>query len=404
MVLFAGMAGALQVGAPGGSTGAYDPTGLTTPFGFLPNAIVAPLARWDSVWYLTIAKSGYDGQPQRMAFFPLYPGLMHIVGFITRSDLVAGVLISLVAFLIALVLLHQLVLLDFSREVADATVMLVAFFPMAFFFSAVYTESLFLALSVGCIYAARRERWLLAGVLGGLAAMSRNGGIALILPVAVIYLYGPRSITTAQSTRWAGQALTGVRQMLPRYRLRPDAGWLLLIPAGLGIYLAYLGIRYGQALAPFNIETVWYRQTTFPLTTIVRAGTQAYDGVRQLLHGQPPPSYVPAYAQSTISAAFQDIYLFLFLVGAVGVLLAGLRRLPAAYSLYAFALLMLALADPVSLQPLASLPRYMLVVFPLFISAAQSVTRRRITLPVLCVMAVMLGLFTVEFATWRWVA
>ncbi len=112
-------------------------------------------------------------------------------------------------------------------------------------------------------------------MLGGLAALSRNGGVALILPAAVIYLYGPRSITKATPTRWGSETVTGLRRLLPRFRLRLEAVWLLLIPAGLGAYLAYLGIRYGQALAPFNVETVWYRQTTFPGTTIVHAAEQA---------------------------------------------------------------------------------------------------------------------------------
>ncbi len=404
MVMFVGLAGVLQVGTATGAAAAYDPSGLTTPFGYLPNAIVAPLARWDSVWYLTIAAHGYADNVQRMAFFPLYPALIHVVGWFTSSQLVAGVLISLAAFAAGLVLLHRLVMLDFSREVADTTVMLLAFCPMSFFFSAVYSESLFLALSVGCVYAARRERWLLAGALGGLAALSRNGGIALILPAAVIYLYGPRSAVAATPTRWAGRTLTGVRRLLPRHRLRADACWLLLIPSGLGIYLGYLGLRYGHALAPFNAEAAWYRHTTFPGTTIYRAAEQASNGLRQLLHGPPPPAYVPSYAQVTISAAFQDVYLFLFLMLAVVALLDGLRRLPPAYSLYGIALLVLALSDPVSLQPLASLPRYTVVIFPLFIWGAQLVTRRRITVPALCSMAVLLGLFTVEFATWRWVA
>ena len=83
---------------------------------------------------------------------------------------------------------------------------------------------------------------------------------------------------------------------------------------------------------------------------------------------------------------------------------AGLRRLPAAYSAYSFAMLVLALADPVSLQPLASLPRYELVIFPMFIWLAQAITRRNLTVPVIASSAVLLGVFTVEFATWRWVA
>ena len=113
---------------------------------------------------------------------------------------------------------------------------------------------------------------------------------------------------------------------------------------------------------------------------------------------------MPAYAQSAVSAALQDVYLFLFLILGVGGLILGLRRLPVAYSLYTLAMLVLALVDPVSLQPLASLPRYELVVFPLFIWGAQLLTRHRLTLPALAALAVLLGLFTVEFATWRWVA
>jgi Mannosyltransferase (PIG-V) len=387
VVLFSGVAGVIQLGVANGAA-AYDPGKLMAPFGYLGNAVVAPLARWDSGWYLMIAKSGYADNLTRMAFFPVYPGLIHIVGFATRSDLIAGVVISLVAFAVALALLHRLVLLDFDEDVAETTVMLVAFCPVAFFFSAVYTESLFLALSVGAIYAARRERWLAAGLLGGIAAATRNGGVALILPVAVIYFYGPRTTGNARRTRWAGQALSGGRRLLPRYRLRADAVWMLLIPAGLSAYLAYLGIKYGQALAPFHAEAAWYRHSTMPWTTVWQAANQAWDGLRQLIHGPARPYYVWGYTQSVISAALHF----------------GLRRLPVAYSLYTLAMLVLALVDPVSLQPLASLPRYELVVFPLFIWGAQMLTRRHLTLAALAALAVLLGLFTVEFATWRWVA
>ncbi len=75
--------------------------------------------------------------------------------------------------------------------------MLVAFFPMAFFFSAVYSESLFLALSVGCIWQARTGRWAWAGVLGGLAAAERNSGVMLVVPVVLLFLYGPREDAVA---------------------------------------------------------------------------------------------------------------------------------------------------------------------------------------------------------------
>jgi hypothetical protein len=402
VVLFSGIAGVIQIGLAPRAFGDYDQRHLTAPFGYLANAVVAPLARWDSVWYLTIAQHWYAHMRERMAFYPLYPGLIHVLGWATRSQLVAGVVISLVSFAVALFLLHRLVALDYGDEVAATTVILVAFCPVSFFLSAVYTESLFLALSVGCIYAARRERWLLCGVLGFLAAITRNGGVVLILPAAVIYLYGPRE---APLTRWGGSGVRhGLRRLLPRHRLRPSALWLALIPAGLAAYLAYLWISYGDPLAPFRVETVWFRHSHLPFITVWDGARQAWRGLVQLLQGPTAPYHVPAFAQGVVSASLQDIYLFLFLVLGVIGLIGVICRLGAAYALYTIALLALALADPVSLQPLASLPRYELVIFPLFIWGARLLTRYRLAGYAIPALAVMLGVFTLEFATWRWVA
>ena len=111
---------------------------------------------------------------------PSIPLMLRGLGVVIGSDLIAGVLISLAAFAIALVLLYELVCLELDSERARVTVMLVAFCPMAYFFSAVYSESLYLALSVGCILAARRGRWAWAGLLrrarGGLAQLRDRAG------------------------------------------------------------------------------------------------------------------------------------------------------------------------------------------------------------------------------------
>lgn len=393
VILFAGLIGAVQIGYPPGATSVYDSGNLTAPFGYFANALLAGFARWDSSWYLRVAEYGYDHQRMRMAFYPLYPALMRVLGVVTGSDLIAGVLISLVSLAIALALIHRLVSLDFGEEVATVTVTLIAFCPVSFFLSAVYTEGLFLALSVGAIYAARHERWWVCGVLGFFAALSRNGGIALILPVAVLYLYG--SSPTARS---------GWTRLRPVHRLRPDALWLLLIPAGLLAYLAYLGLTYGDWLAPFRVEADWLRHNTFPLVTMWDGARQAWDGLRQLLQGPGPPFRVPSYGQAAIGAALQDIYLFLFLVLGIVGLVGVAWRLGVAYGIYTLALLVLALSDPVSLQPLASLPRYELVIFPLFIWGARLLIRDRLVAYATPALAVLLGVFTIEFATWRWVA
>ena len=131
----------------------FDPAGVTTPFGATGDALASPLGRWDSVWYLAIAADGYGGGA-REAFFPLYPLVVRLAGVPFDSALVGGALASTVLLAVALVVLHRLVALDHGRAVARNAVLVTALFPMSFFFSAVYSESLFLALSVGAVYAA----------------------------------------------------------------------------------------------------------------------------------------------------------------------------------------------------------------------------------------------------------
>src|SRR5689334_9842602 len=120
----------------------FDPGAVTRPFGPVGNVLVAPLARWDSVWYLAIANDGYPaGDPRRAAFFPLYPLLVRAVNALVGSPIVAGVAVSLTCFAVALVFLHRLTALELGPAAADETVWALALFPAAVFFSAVYSEA-----------------------------------------------------------------------------------------------------------------------------------------------------------------------------------------------------------------------------------------------------------------------
>jgi hypothetical protein len=96
--------------------------------------------------------------------------------------------------------------------------------------------------------------------------------------------------------------------------------------------------------------------------------------------------------------------LFAFLIAGVLALIGTFRRLPVAYGAYCLAALALPLSYPVTPQPLSSLPRYEVVLFPLFMWSAWWLRRRRLAAPGLASLAVLLGLFTAEFATWRFVA
>lgn len=402
VVLISGVLAVLSFGrAP--RTAAFDPSGLTTPFGYFGNLLVAPFARWDSVWYLAIADGGYDHQPSRTAFFPLYPLILRGVGVIIGSDLIAGILVSLLTFGVSLLLLYRLAALELDDELARITVVLVAFCPMAYFFSAVYSESLFLALSLGCILSARTGRWGLAGLLGGLAAASRNTGIALVVPFVVLFLYGPRSDRPAERRSSLPRA-SRAGLLLPRYRATPALAWVALIPAGLGAYLGWLALTSGDGLAPFHAQQVWFRHFGGPFSGVWQGAIAAWDGLRQLLHGPPPPIYFTKAGGDPLAVAGQNLMLFGFLVLGAVALVGAFRRLPLAYGAYVLAALAMPLSYPVTPQPLASLPRYEVVLFPLFMWGAQWTARRRLTSSTVGALAVTLGLFTAEFATWRFVA
>jgi Dolichyl-phosphate-mannose-protein mannosyltransferase len=409
VVFLAGVVAVAQFGNQSVSS-TYDPDGLTRPFGYFANLLVSPFARWDSAWYLAVAKWGYGpqtggvplnppGAVARMNFFPLYPALTRVFGWVVRSDLIAGALISLLAFAVALWLLYRLVRLDFSARVAEVTVLLVAFCPMAFYFSAVYTESLFMALSLAAVYCARRDRWLSAGLLGALATVTRVEGVVLVVPLLLIAVW--RLPTNGRSA--AGEpSAGGVRAHLKRPRIA--VAWLALLPLALLAFIGYLALRYGHGLAPFQTQSeFWQHQRTWPFGAAWQGAKAAWNGLRQLIQGPVPPYRIPLYTGGPSFSAMQDLYLFAFLVLVVVAFIGGLRRLHPAYSAYTFLSLALPLSDPVKLSPLASIPRYAMVAFPLFIWVAQVVVRRRLTVQAVAIGAVLLGLFTAEFATWLWV-
>lgn len=394
----AGLLGVLWLGRAAG-TQQYDPAGLSAPFSAFGNLLVGPSARWDSVWYLRIAEHGYgDARSHaQAAFYPLYPELMRGVGAVVGSPLLAGILVSLACFLAALVLLHRLAALELGPRAARGTVLLVAFFPTAFFFSAVYTESLFLLVSVGAFLAARSGRWALAGALGGLAALTRNSGVLLLVPLVVLFLYGPRSDRPADEPRPAGAALR------PRHRPTPQLLWLALVPLGLALYLAWSAVALGDALAPYHAQALWLRHFE-PLGALTGGVKAAWLGLRQLVHGSPTPRYFRANGGDPFQVAGDSLMLLGFLAFALVAFVGVLRRLPFAYGAYVAVALAMTLSYPLDEQPLMSLPRYLLALFPLQMWLAHWSGERGGTERAVGVSAVLLGLFAAYFAHWGFVA
>jgi hypothetical protein len=374
-----------------------DPDLLTRPLGPLGNAIVAPLARYDAAWYLGVAAHGYgpahEGLTRFMGFFPLYPLLVRAVAatvtypFGTRvSYVLAGSLVSAAALVPALYLLHRLAELDLGPRLARATVALTLAFPTAFFFAAPYTESLFLLLSVGAIYAARLGRWPLAGLAAALASATRPGGVLVLVPLVMLYLWGPRS------DRPPRPRASPAARPLPAHRPSWDVLWLGLAPAGALAFFAFLRARYGHFDAYLTVQRRWWHHhVAGPGSAVARLADDARTAFGQIRDGAPV-----AATRAPIDAMLRPAFVILGLLGVVGIA----RRIQPAYAAYALVSLALPLLSP----PSIGVARYLVVVFPLFMWLAVVADRRGVLQYVLAFSVALLALFTAAFATWRGVA
>jgi len=200
-------------------------------------------AAWDSGWYFDIAQRGYYWTPSgqsSLAFFPLYPMLVRAVAWpFGGSDRVlwtAGIVPSYACLFLGLAVLHRLTERVLGeREVARRTVLYVAVFPFAYFFTQVYTESLFLLTSVAAVTAAVSSRWGWAGVFGALAALTRPNGILIAIPLGLLAL--------------AGRPRLG--------ELARRAAGLALVPLGFASFCAFAWRLSGHPLGWLHAQAQW---------------------------------------------------------------------------------------------------------------------------------------------------
>src|SRR5918997_1763414 len=293
--------------------------------------------------------------------------------------LVAAYAVAVAAFLGALVLLHRLVTLELGRPLAQPALLLLAVFPAAAFFGAPYSESLFLLLAVGAFYAARTGRWAWAGAAAAGAAATRSAGVLLLLPLAILW--------------WSS-----------RPRKARDAAWLVLGPLGIAAYAAFLGLSEGDAWRFLDVQDAWSRELTVPLAGAWDGFGAAIDGARQLLSGQTEVVYFEEAAGDPYRIAAINLMLFGALVFALAACVGCLPRLPKAYGAWGAASLVLPPTFPLKPPPLMSLPRFLAVLFPIFMWLALWSEERRATARVAAVSALGLGLFTAQFASWHWIS
>lgn len=275
-------------------------------------------ARWDAVWYLRIVRDGYfytPGQQSSVAFFPLYPALMKLGGHVLGQNevgwLLSGVLISNLLLLVAMVYLWKLVRLDFDEGTAARAVLYALIVPWTLFLSAVYPMSLILAIALAGFYYARKGNWGITAVIAALAPIARPDGVLLVGGLLFEYL-------RQRQFQW--------RQIC--WNVAP----LLILPAlTISGWLAYLHVRFGDALAFVHVQKYWPSYS-------VRTSLGDWDGLVGIL-------------AAGLGAAL---------------LIYGRKKIHSSYMVYALMQWLLIVSAP----RLTSAPRFMLVLFPIYIVLA----------------------------------
>lgn len=313
---------------------------------------------WDATHYLQLAAHGYAAVGDSrvsLVFFPLYPLLVRLTAFLVRDYQVAALVVSGLAGIAAALLLRRLTRYDESEEVSRSTVWFLLIFPTSFFLHIGYTESLFLALTLGCLLTARKEYWAYAGMLGALACLTRVNGLVLL----------PTLATEVGLQYWR------------KRRLDWNWLWLGLVPFG---FLGYLWLNYSVTGDFFAFTKImhehWYKTFAPPWAGVydvwLRArGMNINEGLNELIG-------IALVSACTIWSWF---------------------RLRPSYSVWITGNWILIISTAYVL----SVPRYALTLFPVFILLAKACTGRRFYYGLLTIWSLIyLALYTGRFAEGLW--
>ncbi|MDP3940781.1 MAG: mannosyltransferase family protein [bacterium] len=300
-----------------------------------------PFGNFDSVYYLMIAGAGYT---INAGFFPLFPLLLRAISmpfgkvdpFYPIQFVLAFLLVNVLAFG-AIWLLYKLIRLDYAKEIATESVLAFLFFPAAFFLVCFYSEGLFVFLTALSFYFARRKNWAGAGIAGILLTATRIVGIAIV-PALLWEWY----------SWWRNETKRTLRTLL--VSLIP----VLLTPLGLIAYMAYNYVKWSDVIFFIHAQgtflnnrsvssVVLFPQTMFRyLKILTSVSSMQYEWWIALLE--------------LVSVLF--VLLFL--------LLAWQKKVRTSYLLFA----VLAFLIPASTGTFTGMPRYVMVLFPLFIATA----------------------------------
>ncbi|OIP25059.1 hypothetical protein AUK11_01285 [bacterium CG2_30_37_16] len=324
--------------------------------------------RWDTRAYKTIAEFGYtspndpeDYQKFLSHFPPLYPILIKAVSSVTPLSLVgSGILISLICALIASIYLFKLVKKEFDEKRAYIATFLFILYPISYFTGTIYTEGLFLMLVIMFFYYVRKEKYLVASVLAGLAILTRTSGIVL-LPV-IFYLFFSKKV-----------------------ELRNKMNLIIFPVIGLFIYLMINLYYFGDPLF-FQQE---YAQNFYSGKHLIVPFSESFNTVKEI--ASKTSSISDNYYMMT--NGWNAIFVFFSLI----VSLIGIRILPTTYSIYSLSSLLFISSYSWGI----SNARYTYMVFPMFMILSK--IKNKITITAIFILFTSLLLyFTLQFTGGGW--
>ena len=321
--------------------------------------------RWDALWFLRIAEVGYSNSDLSAAFFPFYPMLIRTLSpAVGGSPLASALIISNAAYLGALFVMYELTREEFNEHYARRTVLYAAIFPTAFFFLAPYTESVFLLLVLTSLLAAKRKQWALAGAAGAIAAGTRSIGIVLVLPLAL------------EAWNQARHSTEGRMRTLAR-----TLPWAVGPALGLFSYLFYWYRSNGDWFTPVRNQSGWHREFSFVWDSLLDGTKAAFQTIGEFPRGNHMLDWI-------------------IVVIALAALVWVVRRARAPYIAYAVMSLLVPLSFINAERPFTSVPRFIIVIFPLYWALVAFADKFRAHDFVVAVSAAGLGVCTVLFVNW----
>lgn len=326
------------------------------------NSFLGIWNRWDAGHYLKIAESGYTAVGEDrflIVFFPFYPLLVDLFAIVFRDYLISAFIVSGLASVALGLGFRELIKLDYSEKTAQIAVLFLFIFPTSYFLHIPYTESLFLALTLGCFLAARKKFWLAAGVLGALACLTRINGLVLI-PALAFEIWSEYRETRKFNPNWL---------------------FLILIATGFGTYLALNYFLTGDpAMFLVHQREHWHRYFRVP-----------WEGIWE--------TYQRIYSPKPADSQMMGLQELLFVIIGVFATIGGWRHLRNSYRVWMGVNWLLF----VSTSFVLSVPRYTLTLFPIFTLMALT-ARRNWWINVLFIVwsILFLSLFITQFVRGWW--